>query len=161
MENQQNLSSPCFSTDSVKGFFSFRNSFESSSDKWSPISIYSGKNFPLQWLILLFVILGNIQGWFWQSQSDGIKQMERMGPHTFLGQSIPDCDQDFLLTGHSRNHILLKGGHFEKFMFKRRHMELEKNKLNFPSDRGGWESLDCRIWAAPYSEMLRNHGRKE
>lgn len=30
-----------------------------------------------------------------------MKQMERMGPHTFLGQSIRDCDQDMVLTDAS------------------------------------------------------------
>lgn len=30
-----------------------------------------------------------------------MKEMERMGPHTFLGQGIHDCDQDILLTDAS------------------------------------------------------------
>lgn len=122
------------------------------------------KEFPTPMVDSSFCYFRENQGWFWQSQGGWIKQMERMGPHTSLGQSIPGCDKDILLTDASRtqkNHVLLKRGCFEKFIFKRRHRELGKNKLNFPNDLGGWESLDCRIWATPYSERLRNHGRKE
>lgn len=108
------------------------------------------KEFPTPMVDSSFCYFRENQGWFWQSQGGWIKQMERMGPHTSLGQSIPDCDKDILLTDASRtqkNHVLLKRGCFEKFIFKRRHRELGKNKLNFPNDLGGWESLDCRIWA--------------
>lgn len=148
MENQQNLSSPCFSTDSVKGFFSFRNSFESSSDKWSPISIYSGKNFPLQWLILLFVISGKIWGWFWQSQNDGIKQIS-WSEHPWLwpGHSTHWCQQDTVGTTSCEERMFWK-----VYIQKETHGiggKKQKTNLTFPMILE-----DEKVWTVESGQLL-------
>lgn len=67
-----------------------------------------------------------------------MNQTERMGLHTFLDQNIYGVDQDMLFTAavttQGELQVLLKRGHFGKYIFKRRQPHrIRKKKLKFHS----------------------------
>lgn len=81
-----------------------------------------------------------------------MNQTERMGLHTFLDQNIYGCDQNTLFTAavttQGELQVLLKRGHFGKYIFKKETTSQNSEKETKISQ---WcqklKSLDCNIEA--------------
>lgn len=76
-----------------------------------------------------------------------------MGPHTFFGQSIPDCDQDILLTDVSRTqqepHLVEERIFWKVYIEKETHGIEKKTSLTFPV-----VLEDEKVWAAESGQLL-------